>query len=128
MCSHAGTGPHGGMQECFYPGGLENPEREQRECRGEPGAGGGSKGWGRGCHRWQVLAGRAHPKGTAVPSPPGFPELQALAKLLHSPAAFWCFVPRKVSQRMLIPSPSIILHPAEPGLRLLPWSCLLGSA
>lgn len=27
--SHTGIGPHGGMQKCFYPGGLESPYREK---------------------------------------------------------------------------------------------------
>lgn len=134
--SHAGAGPHGGMQKCFYPGGLENPYREKPGQRTRRRAGSWrrikGRGWGRGRRRWQEPAGRARLKGitqhiSKAPSHPALPFLQSSrpapckAFALTSDFLERSFVPRKFSQRTHVPSPSVILQPPELGCQLLPW-------
>lgn len=94
--SHAGTGPHRGMQKCFYPGGLENPYREKpgqrnaeesRELEADQ-----RPGLGKGLPQ---VAGRARLEGIAQKHHYAEPSCfyrapdQRLAKLLHSLGTFW---------------------------------------
>lgn len=104
--------------------------------QGEPGAGSGSKtgageGAAAGGRSWQgEHVSKASPSTSQThryTEPSCFSRApgQRLAKLLPSLATFWTgaktgFVPRKISRRMRVPSPSIVLHPAKLGWNLLP--------
>lgn len=100
------------MQECFYPGGLENPQREQGENAEEL--------------EEDQRAGKGLPQeaGAGRESTSQRPRCAQPSCFSRAPVASWCFVPRKVSQRMLILPPASITSPSSPALQLPAELCL----